>query len=182
MVIKLGDSWSYLNLLFYQTVILFRFSVVFSPFVGFVVLLWTVLTLPGSCSKLDGTVCEGTSLDHLLLLGDLFWDRLKLLGLSLFMALGGGQEDIRFHVTTVAKGQDHLPVWVVELGLGWPGLLLLCSCWWASAQVVEWVWGLQIDLHWASPLLVLWWKRYRLLKPCLWKVLGFRHPPGGNGI
>lgn len=35
--------------------------------------------------------------------------------------MSGGRETQGFAVATAAERSDHLPAWVVEKGLGWPG-------------------------------------------------------------
>lgn len=77
-------------------------------------------------------------------------------------------------VTTAAKGPDHLPVWVVEQGLG---------CWASPAQQLPntspgFEAGLRLSdrslLGFSSPGPLA--GKNRFLKSCLLEVLGFRHP------
>ena len=60
-------------------------------------------------------------------------------------------------VATAAERSDHLPAWVVEKGLGWPGF----HCFAAAHEQLscEAAWGSQLGLCWASHLLVPWPER-----------------------
>lgn len=112
---------------------------------------------------------EGISVGHLLLLSDLWGPGRGHWTWVCFCLWMEGREIQGFTVATVAKGSYHLHAWVVEQGLGWPRLSLLCSCQWKPAQTVE-LGGGWVDLCWASTLLFLWPERTGFSATACWRV------------